>query len=45
MKCKNEKCSFRKNGLCTVFQDKDHDMAAEEFIENDICGWVDKLEL
>jgi hypothetical protein len=46
MKCKNEKCSYRLiDGDCMMFDNKGYDMSAEDFIDTNTCGWVEKLEV
>lgn len=44
MKCPNTQCGFNQisNNSCKMEEDMDIDMAAEDFIENDVCGWVKK---
>lgn len=46
MECKNLKCRYRmKNGYCSIFEDSANgDMSAEEFIENNTCGWLKESE-
>lgn len=43
MKCLNEKCSLRdKEGNCQMVEDYECNMAAEDFVDNDTCGWINK---
>jgi hypothetical protein len=45
LKCKNEKCNYRlNNGTCELFERCEYDMNAEHFVDENICGWINKLE-
>jgi hypothetical protein len=44
MYCKNKKCSNRdKQGECEVWRKRDSDMKSEYFVDENICGLIEKL--
>jgi hypothetical protein len=42
-KCSNKKYSFYKNDKCKLFEPEyEFELWAEDFRDNNTCGWIDK---